>query len=172
MTVSNLTLVLDKSWLPHDIVEWTAAMTLYCKGSADILEEYDHTVHPEPLLRPAVIVLKTKVKRVWYTPRFTSKNIYERDEGQCQYCGIFVPFNEFEYEHVVPQSRGGLTNWDNIVLSCRACNQTKRDRTPEEAGMRLLKKPKRPQPRPKAAAAHLKWREGYPEEWRRYLAYD
>jgi 5-methylcytosine-specific restriction endonuclease McrA len=47
-------------------------------------------------------------------------------------------------DHVHPKSKGGLTEWENIVVSCTDCNSYKANRTPEEAGMTLLRKPVKP----------------------------
>ena len=52
--------------------------------------------------------------------------------------------HKLNYDHVIPRSRGGRTVWENIVTSCYPCNDRKGDRTPEEAGMRLLTKPIKP----------------------------
>jgi len=80
---------------------------------------------------------------VFYQP-FTRKNVYRRDKGRCQYCGKKISFGKFTFDHVIPKSRGGLTSWRNIVCCCLECNSKKDNRTPEEAGMKLIKKPVAP----------------------------
>lgn len=96
---------------------------------------------------PAVIRLlhfvRPKHKIVYYKP-FTRKNLFIRDGGRCQYCGAKLSLSSLTFEHVVPRSVGGLTRWENIVAACVSCNIKKRNRTPEEAGMRLLSKPVAP----------------------------
>jgi 5-methylcytosine-specific restriction endonuclease McrA len=62
----------------------------------------------------------------------------------CQYCGNRFPDDDLTFDHVVPECRGGKTWWTNIVTACGSCNSRKDDRTPEEAGMPLLRKPKKP----------------------------
>lgn len=60
--------------------------------------------------------------------------IKARDGHRCGYClgrGTTV-------DHIYPRSRGGSERWENLVTACERCNQSKADRTPEEAGMRLL----------------------------------
>ena len=47
-------------------------------------------------------------------------------------------------EHIVPRSKGGISSWENCVLACFDCNRRKADRTPEQAGMKLRTKPRKP----------------------------
>jgi 5-methylcytosine-specific restriction endonuclease McrA len=98
---------------------------------------------------------------------FSRRNIFKRDHNTCQYCGCqagkkgtgpicrngpegaahkldLSPFCELTIDHVLPRSQGGVSSWDNCVLACVACNKRKADRTPEQARMRLRKKPVRP----------------------------
>jgi 5-methylcytosine-specific restriction endonuclease McrA len=80
--------------------------------------------------------------------KLTRCNIFERDRHQCQYCGKVLSRQELNLDHVHPRDRGGLTTWENVVCSCIACNARKRNLTPQEAGMRLLRSPSRPRWRP------------------------
>ncbi len=74
----------------------------------------------------------------------TRKNIFLRDDNVCQYCDKHKPAKELNIDHVIPKSQGGKNTWDNLVCSCIKCNAEKRDRTPKEAGMSLIRKPKKP----------------------------
>jgi len=76
--------------------------------------------------------------------KFSRFNVYLRDKHKCQYCGKKFETKDLNLDHVVPKSRGGAMSWFNIVLSCIPCNDKKRDRTPEEAGMKLIRKPYQP----------------------------
>jgi len=76
--------------------------------------------------------------------RFNRRNLFARDQHQCQYCGRHAPMTQLSLDHVVPRSRGGLTTWENIVCCCLFCNTRKGGRTPKEAHMTLLKQPKKP----------------------------
>ena len=78
------------------------------------------------------------------TVRLTRENLLLRDEFQCQYCSRRPVHRELNVDHVQPRSRGGEDSWTNLVISCRSCNLKKGRRTPAEAGMHLLKEPKRP----------------------------
>jgi len=76
--------------------------------------------------------------------RFTRYNVYARDGNTCQYCGRRLPRHELNLDHVVPRSQGGQSTWENIVCSCHTCNRRKGGRTPEQSGIRLLRRPTRP----------------------------
>jgi 5-methylcytosine-specific restriction endonuclease McrA len=80
--------------------------------------------------------------------KFTRHNIFERDQNTCQYCGRIFDRKDLNLDHVIPRDRGGPTTWENIVCSCISCNTLKANRTPQEAGMHLIRKPKRPKWRP------------------------
>lgn len=93
---------------------------------------------------PRVVHLLEYDKNPRVVVRLTRRNILLRDDHQCQYCAARPGVRELNLDHVVPKSRGGLDTWENLVVSCRVCNLKKGRRTPEEAGMALLRKPKRP----------------------------
>jgi 5-methylcytosine-specific restriction endonuclease McrA len=67
-----------------------------------------------------------------------------RDSHQCQYCGKQPPIRDLNIDHVMPRSRGGADSWENLVTACRICNLRKGWKTPEEANMRLARRPFRP----------------------------
>ena len=95
--------------------------------------------------------------------KFTRHNIFERDKNMCQYCGKHFERKDLNLDHVFPRDRGGQMTWENIVCSCISCNTRKGNRTPVEARMHLIRKPKKPKWRPFvqinfAAAADSSWR--------------
>ncbi len=98
--------------------------------------------------------------------KFTRHNIFERDKNTCQYCGVKFDRNELNIDHVVPRQRGGLTTWTNVVCSCLPCNGRKANRSPEEAGMRLIRKPKKPRWRPFLQIQFVKTAD---HSWRHFL---
>jgi len=98
----------------------------------------------QPIVAPEVIVFKRYGERPPRKISFNRPNLWRRDEYSCQYCGVALPGNKLQVEHVVPRSRGGVTSWENCVAACNNCNSRKRDRTPREARMRLRKKPQKP----------------------------
>ena len=82
------------------------------------------------------------------TVRFNRRNVFARDGNRCQYCGKRFPTSELSLDHVVPRSQGGPATWDNIVCCCVSCNIRKGGRTPQQAGVKLIRKPERPKRSP------------------------
>lgn len=72
------------------------------------------------------------------TPTVTRRKLFARDRNTCAYCGDVLDPRKLQAEHIMPASRGGGWIWQNLASSCSTCNTLKRDRTPEEAGMKLL----------------------------------
>lgn len=97
---------------------------------------------------PRVILLAVFDRLPKKEVKFTRHNIFERDKNTCQYCGHVFDRKDLNLDHVIPRDRGGPTSWENIVCSCIECNTIKANRTPQEAGMHLIRKPKRPKWRP------------------------
>lgn len=93
---------------------------------------------------PTVIVLSRYSRVPVHCPRLNSRNIWLRDGGRCQYSGRRLSRSEGNIDHIVPQSRGGPTSWENCVLACRKINTRKADRTPAEAGLTLIRQPVTP----------------------------
>jgi 5-methylcytosine-specific restriction endonuclease McrA len=95
--------------------------------------------------------------------RYSRVNVFARDKFTCQYCGARPHRSELNLDHVVPRSLGGKTSWENVVCSCVECNRRKGGRTPEQARLRLLRRPTRPRFSPLAnlvttLACHEQWR--------------
>jgi 5-methylcytosine-specific restriction endonuclease McrA len=105
-------------------------------------------------------------QRFDYVP-FSRANIYARDEYKCQYCARVFPTPELTFDHVVPVSQAGRKDWENIVTCCVTCNRRKGGRTPHEAGMTLIRPPRRPNAAP-AIRITIGLRQA-PESWRDYL---
>ena len=140
------TLKLDLTYRPVGVIDCLEALVLCIVGKATAVEEYDSEVNsPSVSFKiPSVIVLKNVVKFINQGLRPTRNNIIWRDHGKCQYCANNFALSELTLDHVVPRSRGGKNTWTNLVACCKKCNQAKRDRTPEEAEMELLRKPLKP----------------------------
>jgi 5-methylcytosine-specific restriction endonuclease McrA len=93
---------------------------------------------------PRVLVLAS-YSRVPRGPlRLSRRNIFLRDNHTCQYCARRLPTRHLNLDHVIPRSRGGRSTWENLVTSCRKCNLSKGWATPEECGMPLQQRPRRP----------------------------
>jgi 5-methylcytosine-specific restriction endonuclease McrA len=165
------TLLLNATYEPLKVVHWQKAMTLWCQGKVEIIASHDREVRAVSfsLKLPSVIRLLRYVrikKRFEYVP-FSRANIYARDGYSCQYCAHKFPTQELTFDHVVPVSQGGRKDWDNIVTCCVSCNRRKGGRTPEEARMRLVKPPRRPDSAP-AIRITIGLRHA-PDSWRDYL---
>ena len=110
-------------------------------------EDYLQAVNFE-IQVPRIVRLTRYDKLPKSTVRFNRKNLFARDDHQCQYCGQLRPVSQLSLDHVIPRSHGGKTTWENIVCSCMKCNSRKGGRTPTQAGMLLLKKPVKPRSNP------------------------
>ncbi len=169
MEPTHQTLVLSQSFEPVKIVSWQRAITLLFLGKCEIIEEYDRDIKTTSLVIkiPSVVRLLNAFRRYKKPIKFSRINIYGRDGYRCQYCGVKKSINELTYDHIVPRSRGGKTSWTNIATSCSDCNRRKANRTPEQAGMQLLKQPVQPTATPVLIIAVS--RTSVPDAWRDYL---
>ncbi len=138
-------LILNASFEPLHVCSVKRAVALLMHEVAERVEDGDKVLRSvnRAFPVPSVIRLKRFVKRP-YRQRvaFNRRNLFKRDDHTCQYCG--TRSNDLTLDHVLPRSRGGPTSWDNVVACCKRCNARKRDRTPEEAGMALQRRPYAP----------------------------
>jgi len=162
-------LLLNITYEPLKIINWKKAITLLCLGKVEVIEEYHREIHSVSFMikLPSVVRLLKMVKRPKCPVRFSRQNIYARDRYKCQYCGETCPSEELTYDHITPKSRGGKTEWENIVTCCVECNREKGGRTPKEARMTLIRKPIRPSWVP-AIRITIGFKE-VPKSWRDYL---
>jgi 5-methylcytosine-specific restriction endonuclease McrA len=116
---------------------------------------------------PSVIVLTLFDRLPHKEVRFTRHNLFERDRDTCQYCGHRFKRSELNLDHVTPREHGGQSVWTNLVTSCIPCNSHKANRTPEQAGMRLIRQPKRPNWRP--STAHIAFEKIQKPDWEPHL---
>lgn len=137
------TLVLDMGYQPINAVPFSRAMNYIAKGKVDVLANYECDIHPDWKM-PAVVRLTHFINPQKQRVKFSRQNVLARDRWKCQYCGEQKRTHELTFDHVLPRSRGGRTEWENIVMACEPCNARKADRTPREAGMALRKTPQRP----------------------------
>jgi 5-methylcytosine-specific restriction endonuclease McrA len=80
--------------------------------------------------------------------KLNRRNIYARDGNRCQYCGKHFSTRELTIDHVKPRVQGGENTWLNLVCACVKCNARKGGRTPDQAGMRLMRQPVKPKRNP------------------------
>ncbi len=93
---------------------------------------------------PRIILLLLYDKLPPWEVKFTRKNIYKRDNNICQYCGKKFQPEDLNLDHILPSSRGGKDSWENVVCSCVPCNLRKANRTLKQAGMNLIRLPRKP----------------------------
>jgi 5-methylcytosine-specific restriction endonuclease McrA len=162
-------LILTPWMAPHRISMWHESISLSLGHKADVLEEYDEVVRSPSITVqiPAVLRLKKHLSRTKNDVKFSRQNLYTRDGYACQYCGHKFAPKLLTYDHVLPFSKGGKTTWENIATACSKCNLKKRNRTPEQAGMKLLKLPVKPKSLPLTTAILLP--HVVPELWLPYL---
>jgi 5-methylcytosine-specific restriction endonuclease McrA len=147
------------------------APVLVLKGVAQAEETNHGEVHStsRSVAVPSVIRLLSYRHIPQQSRALSRKNILLRDRNTCQFCGKLFPASELTLDHVMPRSRGGRSTWENLVACCYTCNNSKGDRTPEEAGFQLQR---RPRPFTLHTSRQLMRLMGHRDEkWRKYLFY-
>jgi 5-methylcytosine-specific restriction endonuclease McrA len=138
--IRRAVLQLNASYEPLRIVTGRKALTLITKGVAVVEVPTSIQVHPGIYL-PSVIRLRNYRHVPIRLQVVSRKNIFLRDGNRCQYCGRRFQSADLTLDHILPKSRGGRNDWANLVACCRPDNHRKGDRTPEEAGMMLIRRP-------------------------------
>ena len=137
-------LVLNQNYEPMSVCSVRRALILIFRGKAHSVETADEVVRSvcEDFPIPSVV----RLQRYIHAPRrrvvLSKRNILKRDNHQCQYCGSSD--KKLTIDHIVPRKIGGQETWENLVCACVACNNKKGDYKPEQIGLRLQRKPKRP----------------------------
>jgi len=185
----SIVLVLNKSWQAINVRTPAEVFTQLATNVATALEiqgedfmrpviwdewitlpvrEQDQSVQTVrgPIRVPTVIVLARFNRVPMKRPTLSARTIRERDGSRCQYTGRLLKHDEGSIDHVLPRSRGGKDSWENLVWACKQINTRKGNRTPEEAGLRLLRQP-RPLP-PVPVTLTIKNSPGIPE-WNMFL---
>lgn len=145
MLKSVRVLVLNQTYEPLHVCNAQRAVTMVIAGKAEKVEVDGRMIRAATfsLRLPTVIRL---LRYVRFSPRgqiaFSKRNVFRRDNYTCQYCGSRT--KALTIDHVLPRSRGGDTAWENVVAACRPCNTIKGDRTLNETGFTLLRKPRKP----------------------------
>lgn len=179
------TLVLNRNWQPVNVATVARALVLLWNETARVVDPADYQLYgwrewlqlvPAPgelfiravsrrLRVPEVVSLVEYDRLPSATVSFSRRNIFKRDHYACQYCGKQPGSEELTIDHIIPRSRGGVSSWENCVLACMGCNKRKADHTPEQAGLRLLRRPFCPTWRPLYADHHMRI-----ESWARFLS--
>lgn len=190
VTLSEHVLVLNRLWQAVNVCTVKRALSLLVEGRAQVVQSHtdgsfqtfsflqwrdfsEQQPHPESIQSvsfrirlPRVILLVVFDRLPKKEVKFTRHNIFERDRNTCQYCGDVFDRKDLNLDHVIPRDRGGPTTWENIVCSCIECNTRKANRTPMEAAMHLVRKPKRPKWRP---FVQVSFSFQHHESWKHFL---
>ncbi len=129
--------VVTDDYATHDFDSW--------RDLTEVMDQVQKISTPSFQIAVPEVIMLTHFNRI--PPRqvkFSRRNIYLRDAHTCQYCGKVPPKEELTIDHVMPRSRGGRTTWENVVLACIKCNMKKGSKLVNEAGLKLLKEPKKP----------------------------
>lgn len=165
------TLVLNRSYLPLFIASYRKAVKLYFLDKADIVETYDEVLRsPSTQIEiPSVIKLKDYNKVVYYNVPLTKRNIYIRDNYRCGYTGKKIKNREdLSIDHIIPKSKGGPTNWTNLVTAHRQVNIDKGDyQIGVDPEVDHLEKPK--VGKPHSLLIMQRYNQEIPECWKPFL---
>jgi len=152
------TLLLNAGYEPMMLVGWQRALCLVLSDKAEIVEEYSDVVRTisKSYKMPSVIRLNRYVRFItrFGVAKCNRRNILIRDQYRCQYCGILCSNRTASIDHIIPRSKGGTTDWFNVVLACHDCNRSKGNKSVKEAGFKLRSKPKAPSWRELITAGH------------------
>ena len=183
--LNSSVLVLNRCYLPIHVTSVRRAFSLIYQDVARAVDEQYQTFDFEswrclaadddansigtssgPLRVPRVIVLSHYDRVPKRHVRYSRFNVFTRDKYTCQYCGAKPQRSQLNLDHVIPRSLGGKTTWENVVCSCVDCNRRKGGRTPEQARLRLCRRPLRPRWTPLTNLVSFSVRY---EEWRPFL---
>ena len=161
-------LVLNENYEALNICRVRRAVILVIRGKAEVIENGRGELHAmnTSVPIPSVVRLTQFVKRPRQRKRLTRFEVFNRDKYTCQYCGRET--KDITLDHILPKSRGGGHEWDNVVGCCFACNLKKAGHTPAEAGMKLLRQPLPPPPAAFSIPyhylrTHAEWRKFIPQ---------
>jgi 5-methylcytosine-specific restriction endonuclease McrA len=159
------TLVLNIDYTPLSTINVRRALILTFKRNVKVVAYYEKEFKSEKdsYKIPAVIVCEKYINRP--TRRSpTRHSVLQRDRMICQYCNEKLNYHNATVDHVIPVSmykrKNDANTWENMVACCKKCNTKKGDKTPHQAGMKLLSKPRRP--------FHFLLGVDIPKEWEEY----
>jgi 5-methylcytosine-specific restriction endonuclease McrA len=157
----------DGQFATYDFHTWREVSEFRLKNFQFCEEEDDWVRTASTQIQvPRVIRLLDYEKIPRHTVKFNRRNIFARDNNQCQYCGKRFSTSELSLDHVIPRSQGGQSSWENIVCACINCNVRKGGRTPKQAHMSLIRKPEKPKRSP---LLNLKLTSKKYHSWRTFL---
>lgn len=144
--MSKKTLLLNSNYEVLSFIGEKKLIKLFFKDKLEVISIWDDKICWKSgyLNHPSVVRLKYYIKINHYLSSFSRKAVLKRDDYTCQFCNKKLLPSQITIDHVLPKSQGGITSFTNCVVSCQGCNGKKANKTPEQAGMILLKKPTHP----------------------------
>ena len=130
------------SYYPLSIWCWQDAVKSVFLNRVSIVSNYKRKIRSPSfeMNLPSVIALKSFIQPS-KNPNFTRFNVFLRDKFSCQYCG---DRKDLTFDHLLPKSRGGLTDWNNVVTACSSCNVRKGGKLYKDCDLKLANKPYAP----------------------------
>jgi 5-methylcytosine-specific restriction endonuclease McrA len=130
------TLVLNNAYMPLSLfplytIPAEDAITRYLTDNCDVVEWYPDdikTVRDIGLKWPSVIA-NHNGNSFKKDVRLKKESLFYRDHCVCQYCGKPLTVSRVTFDHVDPRAKGGKHSWENVVASCKPCNNAKSDDT-------------------------------------------
>jgi 5-methylcytosine-specific restriction endonuclease McrA len=138
LVFQELAHIVSDNYQTHDFSSWRNFTHAHRNGTPVI-----HTTNFSMMI-PQVIVLSCYSRIPPRSLKFNRRNIFLRDRHTCQYCGVTFGHAELTIDHVIPRSRGGDTDWNNLVVACTRCNTRKGNMLPQEIDMIPSRKPRKP----------------------------
>ena len=148
MMLNNPVLILNQNYQPLNICNTKRALVLLDLGKAELMQDavgHINTVSKAFKL-PSIIRLYRMVKIPIDVRRLSRIGVFVRDNHTCQYCGTYS--KTLTLDHVIPRSKGGQHEWNNVGSACSSCHHKKAGRNPSEAKMNLIREPYAPRPNP------------------------
>ena len=155
----------DGQFATYNFETWREVSEFRAKHFRQEEDDWVRTANAE-IQVPRVIRLTSYEKIPKHTVKFNRRNIFARDNNQCQYCGKRYAMSELSLDHIVPRSQGGESTWENVVCSCIDCNVRKGGRTPKQAHMGLIRRPEKPKRSP---MLNLKLSSKKYQSWKTFL---
>mgnify|MGYP001192054434 FL=1 len=189
MVLEQPVLVLNRLWQAVNICSTRRALSMLYEGNAQVVHSEEGHFNTFSfnewadfseqkteqecvngvsikLRLPKVVLLMVYDRMPRKEVKFTRHNIFQRDKNTCQYCGNKFDARDLNLDHVVPRQHNGPTTWENIVCSCIPCNSRKSNKTPEQAGMNLIRQPRKPHWHP---FMQVRLSLQHHESWRHFL---
>ena len=144
--MSKKTLLLNNSYEILSFISEKKMCKLLIKDKVEVMSTWDEDIiwSNGRIKYPAILKLKYYVKVNYVHSNFSRQSLIRRDKKTCQYCNEKLIGAQITIDHILPKSQHGITSFTNCVVCCQKCNSIKANRTPEQAGMKLLKKPTHP----------------------------